>query len=140
MPMHTKMLHKLNNRFGIDEIARTAKLADAFAPGKQLNADVVLRKSAAFYKSLQAFVEKMPGSMRESVRGVIYHALTSKPAKAIVFSWAESDWPSSVQAPSPFRPCVSARNPRGSGSCTRPRCRKSFPWAWTAARAYSLAW
>ena len=87
MPMHTKMLHKLNNRFGIDEIGRTAKLADAFAPGKQLNADVVLRKSAAFYKSLQAFVEKMPGSMRESVRGVIYHALSSKPAKPIVFSW-----------------------------------------------------
>src|SRR5712691_11358023 len=29
-------------------------LPDAFAPGKQLNADVVLRKSAAFYKSLQA--------------------------------------------------------------------------------------
>ena len=68
MPMHTKMLHKLNNRFGIDEIARTAKLADAFAPGKQLNADVVLRKSAAFYKSLQAFVEKMPGPV-EYARG-----------------------------------------------------------------------
>ena len=30
----------------------------------------------------------MPGSMRESVRSVIYHALTSKPAKPIVFSWA----------------------------------------------------
>ncbi|HEY2885432.1 MAG TPA: hypothetical protein VGJ08_09490 [Rhizomicrobium sp.] len=88
MPMHTKMLHKLNQRFGEDEILRTAKHADAFAPGRQLNADVVLRKGAAFYKSLQAFVEKMPGSMRESVRSVIYHALTSKPAKPIVFSWA----------------------------------------------------
>lgn len=88
MPMHTKMLHKLNHNFSIEEIGRTARLAKSFAPGMQLNADVVLRKNAAFYKSLQAFVERMPGSMRETVRGVIYYALTSKPAKPIIFAWA----------------------------------------------------
>ena len=87
MPMHHKFLQRLNQKFGDDEIKKTARTAASFAPGRPLDASLVVRKGSVAFKPVQAYLNSMPGSVAESLRGVMHHALTSNPVKPITFAW-----------------------------------------------------
>ncbi|HUO88289.1 MAG TPA: hypothetical protein VMU08_03870 [Rhizomicrobium sp.] len=88
MPMLQAFVNDLNRKFGTEQIAQTAGLAKAFAPGEPLDAGFVVRKNSAAYKVIQSYLRKIPESVSESVRASIYRALTSKPAKPVTFAWA----------------------------------------------------
>ena len=87
MPMLQAFLNDLNRKFSNEQIAQSAREAKAFAPGKGLDAGFVGQKSAAARKVVQAYLNKMPDQLSESVRGAIYSALTAKQPKPITFAW-----------------------------------------------------
>jgi hypothetical protein len=88
MPMFRAFVNHLNRSFDEDRIGETAKSAAAFAPGKTLDASFVVRKGSTAHKLVQTYLNRMPHHLRESLRGAIHGALTSKPAKPITFAWA----------------------------------------------------
>jgi len=88
MPMFRAFVNHLNREFGPDRIGENVKAAGAFAPGKTLDASFVVRKGSTEHKLVQSYLKKMPPHLRESLRGAIHGALTSKPAKPITFAWA----------------------------------------------------
>src|ERR1700748_1517573 len=81
MPMLQAFVNDLNRRFSNAEIAQAAREAKAFAPGNGLDAGFVVKKNSASYKVVQRYLDKMPASLSESVRGAIYGALTAKQPK-----------------------------------------------------------
>ncbi|HVZ69796.1 MAG TPA: hypothetical protein VG891_10055 [Rhizomicrobium sp.] len=87
MPMLQAFIHRLNQKFSVDEIKRTAKSAKMLAPGQPLNAGIVMRKGSVAYKPVQAYLESMPGVLAETLRSVMHYALTSTPPKPITFTW-----------------------------------------------------
>ncbi len=88
MPMFHGLLDHLNRKFASDQIENTVKVANSFGPGRPLDAAFLVEKDSSHYRLFQAYLDKWPGSMKETLRGVIYYSLTSKPARPINFAWA----------------------------------------------------
>jgi hypothetical protein len=86
--MFRSFVNHLNRQFDAEQIGETARSAAAFAPGKALDASFVVKKGTTAHKLVQAYLNKIPHHLRESIRGSIHGALTSKPAKPITFAWA----------------------------------------------------
>jgi hypothetical protein len=87
MPMFQGILDHLNRKFDSDHIKETAESAKLFAPGSPLDAGFLVKPNIA-RKIFQAYLDKLPGSLKETLRGVIYYSLTSQPARPINFAWA----------------------------------------------------
>lgn len=90
MPMLQTVLNDLNQAFGKDGIARLAISRDAFAPGKQLGAGLVVQKGTPLYDAWQAYLGQLPGSFQETLRSIIHYALSTAPPTQITFAWAPS--------------------------------------------------
>ncbi|HEY5106093.1 MAG TPA: hypothetical protein VII73_04875 [Caulobacteraceae bacterium] len=88
MPMYQKLVSHFNHAFHKDRIEESAKKADMFAPGKRLDASFVVERDTKLHNSFQGYLDKLPGSFNEAIRGVIYHALSSHPPKPITLAWA----------------------------------------------------
>ena len=88
MPMFRVLLDHLDRKFNSDHIKETAEQAGVFAPGKPLDAGFLVKADTPHFKTFQGYLDKLPGSIRETLRGVMYYSLTSKPAVPINFAWA----------------------------------------------------
>jgi hypothetical protein len=87
MPGLQTLFGDLNKAFSRDAIGALVAEKEAFAPGKPLAAGVVV-KAGRMQKPWLAYIDQMPKSIQESVRGVIYHALSSNPPIQVTFAWA----------------------------------------------------
>jgi len=87
MPQHEKGLGRLNERFDSDHIKATAERTEDFAPQHGFDAGKLIGKDDAA-KAFQRYLNNLPGSVKETLRGVVYYALRQKPPKPITFSWA----------------------------------------------------
>jgi hypothetical protein len=87
MPGLQTLFGELNKAFSRDMISDLVTNKEAFAPGKPLAAGVVV-KSGRLQKPWLAYINNIPMSIQEALRGVIYHALTSDPPIQVTFAWA----------------------------------------------------
>lgn len=86
MPMLAVAVRRLNRRFDRDNIDEFAKRVDDFGPDRQLTADLFLTdESDTFKAAMQAYIDRLPGSFKESLRSTIYYALRRK--KPVTFNW-----------------------------------------------------
>jgi hypothetical protein len=88
MPMFRAMVNDLNRMFDGANVATTAKMAKAFAPGQKLDSTFLAKKNSSAAKLFQTYLDNLPGSMAETMRGVFHYALTSSPPIPITFAWA----------------------------------------------------
>src|SRR5438552_829243 len=88
MPALQTVLADLNRAFGKDHIDGLAAKREAFAPGKPLGTGLVVKKGTTLYNAWQDYLKQLPGSFQETLRGIIYYALSTKPPTHITFAWA----------------------------------------------------
>lgn len=87
MIMLVRGLGELNRRFASDQIKETAKSAKDFAPDHKFDPGKMIDGGAEVSKAFQRYLKSLPGSLQETLRGVIYYSLTRKEPKPITFSW-----------------------------------------------------
>lgn len=78
----------LNREFDEDGIVGFAANAGAFAPGQPLNVRVLSGFPDLLATAFQAYLDSLPGGVRETLRSLIHYALTSDPLVPITFAWA----------------------------------------------------
>ena len=82
------VLNDLNTAFSKDNVHRLARRKDAFAPGQPLGAGLVVQKGTPLYEVWQAYLAEMPGGVQETLRAIIYYALSTDPPTFVTFAWA----------------------------------------------------
>lgn len=96
MPMLADCLGKLNAIFQQSKVGDIARRADEFAQGRPLPealAGLVTEPGSVERRLFIAYLAKMPVALQESLRSVIYTALSAKPPIMITFAWtADYDW------------------------------------------------
>jgi hypothetical protein len=88
MPALQSVLGELNHAFSKNEIGKLATMRETFAPGKGLDTGLLVKKGTALHKAWTDYAAQLPGSFQETLRGIVYHALSTKPATQITFAWA----------------------------------------------------
>ena len=91
MPRFQALVGHLNTAFSVEKIADLANNRDRFAPGKPVNealAAIAAKPGTAMHKVFKDYLARMPGALSESVRGVIFYALSTDPPTLITFAWA----------------------------------------------------
>ncbi len=88
MPGLQTLLGDLNCAFGREGIDKLAAARETFAPGKPLAAGVVVKAGTRYHGPWHDYINKIPKSMQEAIRTVIYYALSTEPPTQITFAWA----------------------------------------------------
>lgn len=87
MPMLQSILSELNSAFGRQGIKQTVEHRESFAPGKPLDLSMVVSRDSKLHDSWVEYLERLPPSMKEALRSVIYQSLSTKPPTLITFAW-----------------------------------------------------
>jgi hypothetical protein len=87
MPVMQTMLNELNRKFAKDQIDAVAAERENYAPGKPL-VGALIAGGTPLQRVFKAYFAKLPGAIHETLRGVIYHALSTSPPTQITFAWA----------------------------------------------------
>lgn len=85
------VLGELNCAFGGKNPTVSAANFKAFSPGQELGpalVSVMNSKHEELNGLLQAYVAMMPRGFQESLRAIVYYALSSEPRVLLNFSWA----------------------------------------------------
>jgi hypothetical protein len=85
------VLGELNNAFGGKHPTVSAENFKAFSPGQDLGPaliGVMNPKHEELNGLLHAYVSMMPRGFQESLRAILYYALSSEPRVLLNFSWA----------------------------------------------------
>jgi hypothetical protein len=88
MPALQSVAVEINHAFSKREINKLVAIREKFAPGKPLDTSMFVKKGTPLYKAWSEYVSSLPESFQDMLRGVIYHALSTKPATQITFAWA----------------------------------------------------
>jgi hypothetical protein len=90
MAPHYKILRRLNRHFDDEGVVDLAARAEDFAPGQMLNLGFLVRDDdgPAFRDALATYVDSIPPTIRDGLRGVMYLALTATPPRTVVFALA----------------------------------------------------
>ena len=91
MPRHQTLLGELNAAFGKAQIGQLVRRRKEFAPGQPLNtalAGLVAKPRTLEHRTFKSYLAKIPGSIQETLRGVIHHALSTEPPTLVTFAWA----------------------------------------------------
>lgn len=88
MPALQTAMSKLNASFGPGEIDKFAANAAAFAPGAKIDAGLLAPAGTVLHRALGTYLDTLPGSFHETLRGIVYYALTAKPPIPVTFAWA----------------------------------------------------
>jgi hypothetical protein len=93
MPILQALLGELNANCGKSGIGQMAQRREDFAPGQPLHsalAGLVANPGTLEHRMFREYVAKIPGSIQETVRGVLHHALSTDPPTLVTFAWAPS--------------------------------------------------
>src|SRR6267154_1241664 len=83
MPHLQTILGALNTAFSKDSIPRLVAQREAFRPGQTLGAGIVVHPKTALHADWVEYLHRIPASIQETVRTVIYHALSTTPPTQI---------------------------------------------------------
>ncbi len=81
------ILIRLNRKFADDEIGALATTAEMFAPGERLDA-AFLVGNTPLYRAWKSYMQTVPEVFQETIRTVLYHALTTEPPTSVTMAWA----------------------------------------------------
>jgi hypothetical protein len=90
MPMFGEIVRHMNCQFDKRTIGELARAAEAFAPGRPLDVQVLNFPDVAVARLFQAYVKNLPPSLHEVLRSLFFHALSASPPVPMSFSWAPS--------------------------------------------------
>jgi hypothetical protein len=91
MPALQTVISRLNEEFGKDGIKALVAKREAFAPGTSLNeieTALFSDTEAHVYRFFREYIGRLPRSIQEAFRAVIYYALSTDPPTTITFAWA----------------------------------------------------
>jgi hypothetical protein len=89
MPHLQTILGQLNIAFARENIGKLVPRSDAFAPGNNLGAGVVVSSEMALHEDWVQYLDRIPKSIQEAIRSIIFQALTTTPHPTqITFAWA----------------------------------------------------
>lgn len=89
MPMYEAYFAELNREFGADRIQDfAAKRRDHFAPGRALDLGFLKEEGTPLQRAFSNHLADAPGALREALRGVIHHALSTEPPTPVTLAWA----------------------------------------------------
>jgi hypothetical protein len=88
MPHLQTILGTLNTAFSRENLPKLVEKREAFSQGQTLGAGVVVDPSMALHGDWVQYLHRMPGGIQETIRSVIYHALSTKPPTQVTFAWA----------------------------------------------------
>ena len=88
MPHLQTVLGTLNNAFSKDNIPKLVKQREAFCPGKPIGAGIIVNAKMALHADWIKYLDRIPGSIQETIRSVIYYSLGTTPPTQITFAWA----------------------------------------------------
>lgn len=89
MPMYEAYFAELNREFGAERIQDfAAKRRDHFGPDRPLELGFLKEDGTPLQRAFSRHLAEAPGSMREALRGVIHHALSTDPPTPVTFAWA----------------------------------------------------
>ena len=93
MPRLQTTLIELNAGFRESNVANLAANRAVFAPGAPLHsalADIAADPSTPENRAFREYLRKLPGSVSETMRATIHHALSTTPPTLVTFAWAPS--------------------------------------------------
>ena len=82
------ILIKLNREFNDDNVGLLARSAEMFAPGKKLDIAFLVPSNTPLYRAWKSYMKTVPEVVQETVRSVLYHALTTSPPTGVTMAWA----------------------------------------------------
>ena len=88
MPALQTAMSKLNTSFTPGEIDKFAANAEAFAPGKKIDPGLLAPAGTVLHRALGTYLDTLPGSFHETLRGIVYYALKATPPIPVTFAWA----------------------------------------------------
>jgi hypothetical protein len=88
MPALQTAITNLNVEFSPDRIDKFAANAKAFAPGQPLNADLLAKPGSILHQALDEYLRTLPRTFHETMRAIIYEALSASPPIPVTFAWA----------------------------------------------------
>ena len=85
MPRFQAMISELNHKFGHERIGETVKMIELFEPGRPLSG--VFERSP-LNRLFSTYLETVPFIFKDTLRSVMYYALSTTPPTPVCFSWA----------------------------------------------------
>jgi hypothetical protein len=82
------ILIKLNREFADDHIGPFAQTSEMFAPGQRLDAAFLVGGNTPLYRAWKSYMKTVPEVFQETIRTVLYHALTTEPPTGVTMAWA----------------------------------------------------
>jgi hypothetical protein len=93
MPDLQTLLNELNQSFSSEGAARLAPNCEAFSQGNKLGSGLIVTKGSPLFDQYEAYLAWLPGAIQETIRSVMYYALTTRDEKgkhkptSITFAW-----------------------------------------------------
>jgi len=87
VPMLQSILGELNYAFGRQGMKQTVEHRESFAPGKPLDFSMIVGRDSKLHDSWVEYLERLPPSIKETLRSVVYQSLSTKPPTLITFAW-----------------------------------------------------
>jgi hypothetical protein len=88
MPMFETYATTLNTNTSPANITAFAANANQFAPGQPLDFEFMMPAGNPLAGKFKAFLSKAPGSFKETLRSVLFHALSSQPPIPVTVAWS----------------------------------------------------
>jgi len=88
MPALQTVLSNLNYAFSKNEVAQLIARREDFAPGKPLDLGFATPKGTPLYRAWRNYIKQLPESFQDTLRGIIFYSLSTKPSTPLTFAWA----------------------------------------------------
>jgi hypothetical protein len=88
VPHLQTILGTLNTAFSKDNISKLVAKKDEFAQGKPLAAGIVIDQKMSLHGDWSKYLHRLPMAIQETIRSVIFQALSTSPPTLITFAWA----------------------------------------------------
>ena len=85
MPRFQAMIGELNHRFDHEHINETVKSIELFEPGRPLSG---IFERSPLHRLFASYLEEVPFIFKDTLRSVMYYALSTTPPTPVCFSWA----------------------------------------------------
>ena len=85
MPRFQAMISELNRKFDHEHIGETVKSIELFEPGRPLSG---IFERSALHRIFTSYLEEVPIIFKDTLRSVMYYALSTTPPTPVCLSWA----------------------------------------------------
>ncbi len=89
MPALQTLLGKLNGAYGTDEgLKKLAENRDRFGAGEPVGSGLAIDKDTPNYELYQKYLDRLPGTIKVTIKALQTYAVSQTPPTHITFAWA----------------------------------------------------